>query len=111
MPTDADFANYIKELLACYHLLCKKTFVRLAFKTGIGAITTHAEMINVTSEDGKYWGGIDNTTQKDFIIQSNLCLSEVLLDFSIKEVASLMFCMNKDFNQWSKSVKTFAFGS
>ena len=68
-------------------------------------------MINAISEDGNYWNVIDNAVQKDIIIKSSCCLSEVLLDFTIKEVVSLMFGVNKDLNSWADSVKTFAFGN
>ena len=111
MPADIDFMNYIKKFLSCFHQLCKKPFVKSAYKSGVEAITTHAGLINATSDDGSYWSVIDNTTQKDFIVQSKLCLSEVLQDYTIKEVVSMMFGVSKDFNQWSESVKTYAFGS
>ena len=111
MPADGDFMDYITKFLSCFHQLCKKPFFKLAYKSGAEAITTHAGLINATSDDGNYWSVIDNTTQKDFIVQTNFCLSEVLQDFTIKEVVSLMFGVNKDFNLWSESVKPYAFGN
>lgn len=111
MAADVDFTDYIKEFLSCFHQLCKKPFIKSAYKSGVEAITTHAGLINATSVDGNYWSVIDNTTQKDFVIQSNFCLSEILQDFTIKEVVSTMFGVSKDFNLWSESVKAYAFGN
>ena len=68
-------------------------------------------MINAIAQDGNYWNVIDSAAQKDIIIQSKGCLSEVLMDFTIKEVVSLMFGLKKDIDAWSESVRTYAFGN
>ena len=52
-------------------------------------------MINAIAQDGNYWNFIDNAAQKDIIIQSKGCLSEVLMDFTIKEVVLMMFGLKK----------------
>ena len=62
MAADVDFMNYIKKILSCFHQLSKKTIVKLAYKSGVEAITTHVGLINATSDDSKYWSVIDNTT-------------------------------------------------
>ena len=111
MPADIEPSKYIPKFISKFQDLCKKPFIRSAYKTGAVNITQHFGLISQVSEDGNYWSVMDITTQKDFIIQPNYCLSEVLQDYTIKEVVSLMFGVNKDFNQWSESVKTYAFGS
>ena len=111
MPADIHFSSYIQEFLFSFQSLCKKTFIRSAYKSGVTAITQHPRMINAISEDGNYWTVIDNAVQKDVIINSSCCLSEVLLDFTIKEVVSLMFGLKKDSNTWADLVKMFAFGN
>ena len=109
MPADVDFTGYVKEFVSWFHQLCKKPYVRSAYKSGVEAISTYPGKIDAISEDGNYWIVIDTTAQKDFTIQSNFCLSEVLQDYTIKEDVSLMFGLNKDFNLRSESVKTYAF--
>ena len=49
--------------------------------------------------------------KKDKVFECKECLSDVLLDFTIKEVVSLMFGVDKDPNKWSDSIKTYAFGN
>ena len=68
MPANDDFTISIKTFLFCFHQLCKKTFVMLAHNSGVEAITTHAGLIDATSEYENYWIVIDNTTQKISII-------------------------------------------
>ena len=111
MPADADFRSFIQKKLSGFQSLCKKPSVRSVYKTGVAEITHYPGMINVIAQDGIYWNIIDSAAQKDIIIQSKGCLSEVLMDFTIKEVVSLMFGLKKDINAWSESVRTYAFGN
>ena len=110
MPIDIDAASYVQEFLSSFQKLCKKQYIRSAYKSAVVQITQHLGFINHISEDGNYWYVIDNAVQKDVIIRSCTCLSEVLLDFTIKEVISLMFGVGKNSDTWTDVVKTYAFG-
>ena len=97
MPTDIDAASYVQVFLSSSQKLCKKQHIHSAYKSAVVQITQHLGFINYISEDENYWYVIDNAVQKDVIIRSCACLSEVLLDFIIKEVISLMFGVGKTF--------------
>ena len=110
MPADIDSSEYIPAFLSKFQALCKKPFIRSAYKSGVIAITQHHGLVTQISEEGNYWNVLDNAAQKDIIYKSNNCLSEVLLDNTIKEVVSLMFGEKKDPNTWTDSVKIYTFG-
>lgn len=110
MPSDIDATCYVQEFLSSFQVLCKKPFIRSAYKSGVVGITQHPGLINQISEDGNYWYILDNAGQKDVIIKANSCLSEVLLDQQIKEVVSKMLGTNNNPNTWTDAVKAYAFG-
>ena len=111
MPADIDYSEYIHLFIGSFQHLCKKQFIRSAYKSGVQGFTSHHGLLSQVSEDGSYWHAIDNAFQKDVIFKYNTCLKEVLLDSVIKDVVSLMFGVKKDPNTWTDSVKTFAFGN
>ena len=65
------------------------------------------------SEEGNYWKVLDEATEKEVISQSFDTLSEVLQDFTIKEVISMMVAdyVKKDPKTWGDDVKAYAFGN
>jgi hypothetical protein len=105
MPVDAEHSKYIPNFISKFQDLCKKPFIRSAYKTAVVEITQHFGLINQVSEDGNYWNVIENASQKDLIFNRKDCLSEVLLDFTIKEIVFLMFGVKKDPTTWTDSVK------
>jgi hypothetical protein len=111
MPVDIDSSRYIPEFISKFQALCTKPFIRSAYKSGVIAITHHHGLMTQILEDGNYWIGIDNAVQKEIFCASNTCLSEVLMDCTIKEIVSLMFGVNKNPAIWTNSVKTYAFGN
>ena len=110
MPANVDSTEYVTEFISKFQALCKKTHIRSAYKVGVNEITQHPELLTSVSEDGNYWTTIDNASQRDIILKSHTCLSEVLCDFTIKLVGSLMFDVNKDLSSWFAAVTTYAFG-
>ena len=111
MPADIDSSKYIPEFIRIFQVLSKKAFIRSAYQSGVMAITQHPGLMSQLSEEGNYWIAFDNASQKDVIFKCHNCLSEVLLDNTIKEVASLMFGVKKDPNTWTGSVITYAYGN
>ena len=111
MPADIDSLEYIPQFLASFQALCRKAFIRSAYKSGVIAITKHDGLIAQISEEGNYWHVIDTAGHKDLIMKSHTCLSELLLDYTIKEVVSLMFNVKKDPSTWTETAKTFAYGN
>ena len=65
-------------------------------------------MMNQISEDGTYWKVLDGAAEKEVMSQSCNCLSEVLLDSTIKEVVCLIFGVKKDPATWNDSIKVNA---
>ena len=110
MPTDVDFSEYIADFISNFQALCQKTFIGSAYKSGVLAISQHTGLIQQISEEGNYWHVVDNAGQNDIIFQSKTCLSEVLLDCTIKEIVSLMFGVNKNQDTWPDLIKTYAYG-
>jgi len=104
-------SEYIPEFICQFQCLCKKPYIRSAYKSGIKGISQHHGLMTAISEDGNYWIGINNAVQKDIIYESNICLSEVLMDCTIKEIVSLMIDVKKDPDTWTDSVKIYAFGN
>ena len=111
MPPDIQPSNYIMDFIGTFESLCKKPFIKSAYKTGVESITKHQGLIDQLSEDGAYWSVIDNTSQKDIIFKSMNNLSEVLMDAAIKEVVHLMFGVSKNSDTWTDSLKTYAFST
>ena len=111
MPYQMQPSNYIQDFLGNFASLCKKPFIRSAYKTGVETITKHEGLIDQLSVEGTYWNVLENASQKNIIFHSMNSLSEVLMDGAIKEVMSFMFGVTKDTNTWTDSLKTYAFGS
>ena len=111
MPVDIDSMEYIQQFIWCFLALTKKPYIRSAYKSGVCAITQHQALRNQISEEGVYWNVIDNAAQQNIIFLHYDCISEVLLDYTIKETVSLMFDVRKDPNTWTDSVKAYAFGN
>ena len=110
MPVEINFSEYITEFLSTFQSLCKKQYIRSAYKSGVRAISEHHGLMTAISENGNYWIGMNNAFQKEITFESNNCLSEVLMDGAIKEIVSLMFGVQKDPNTWTDSVKAYAYG-
>ena len=89
----------------------QKSFICSTYKSGIVAITKHDSLIAQILEDGNYWHVIDTAGHKDSIMESHTCPSEVLLDYTIKEVVLQMFNMRKDQSTWTETVKTYVYGN
>jgi len=111
MPSNMVYSEYIPEFLTKFQTLYKKPYIQSAYKSGVKGITNHPGMINQISEDGSYWDVLDNATENEVISQSCKSLSDILLDFTIKEVVSIMFHVMKDPNTWNDAVRAFAFGN
>ena len=110
MPANVDSTEYVTEFISNFQALCKKTFIRSAYKVGVTEITQHPGLLTSVSEDGNYWITVDNASQREIIFDSHMCLSEVLCDFTIKMVGSMMFDVNKDLTSWPPAVTKYAFG-
>jgi len=67
-------------------------------------------MVLQVSEDGTYWTVLDDATQEEVLCQSYETLSDVLLDFTIRDMVSNMFGVMKDPKTWSAAVHAYAFG-
>ena len=111
MPVDIDSSEYIPLFISKFQALCKKPFIRSAYKSGVEVITKHNGLITQISQEGNYWHVLDHADQNDIIIQYNVNLLEVLMNQTIKEIVPLMFGVTSDPNTWSDSVKTHAFGN
>ena len=111
MPAHIDSSEYIPQFIASFQALCRKAFIQSAYKSGGIAMTQHSGLIAQISEDGNYWRVIDTAGHKDLIMKSHTCLSEVLLDYTIKKVVLLMFYVKKDPSTWTKTVKTYTYGN
>ena len=85
--------------------------MKSAYKSGVSVISEHLAMLNQVSEEGNYWKVLDDAAEKEIMSQSFHCLSEVLLDFTIKEVISQMFGVKKDPDIWNESIKAYAIGN
>jgi len=110
MPVNADPSQYIQEFISKFVEECKRKFIRSAYHAGVKAITTHEGLIQQVDEDGNYWYGMENAVQKDFILKTNNCLSEILLDKNIPAVVNMMFGEAGHPNTWSDTIKNYAFG-
>ena len=80
IPPDIDSLEYIPLFISNFQTLCKKPYIRSAYKAAVGDISHHEGLITQVSEDGTYWNVIDSAVEKDIIFKSNNSLSEVLLD-------------------------------
>ena len=110
MPTNMCYADYIPLFLSKFQALYKMPYIKSAYKSGVKFHTCHSQLLNQISEDGNYWNVLDKATEKAVISQSFDSLSEVLFDFTIREVVSIMFDVEKDPNTWTNAVKAYAFG-
>jgi len=111
IPSEMNHPKYIAQFLSKFQVLYKKPFIQSAYKCGAEAITTHEGLLNQVSEKGYYWHVLDNATEKEIISQSLQCLSEVLMDFTIKEIIHNMFGVQKDTTNWPDAIKAYAFGN
>ena len=111
VPSEYDYSEYIPLFLNKFQDLYKKQYIQLAYKSGVVGITVHPGLISQISEEGNYWNILDSATEKEVISQPYHFLSEVLLDFIIKEVISSMFGVEKNPHTWTEAVKFYAFGS
>ena len=67
-------------------------------------------MLNQISQDRNYWNVLDNAVQNDIVFKYFNCLSEFLLDQTIRDVVMSMFGLGVDSTTWPDSVKKYAFG-
>ena len=111
MPADIDTSEYIPLFISAFTSLSKKAFIRSAYHYQVSQITKHSGLLNQISSSGIYWNIIDKASQNDVITQHNNCLSEVLLDFTIREVVSVGLGVSKNINTWSESIQHYAFGN
>ena len=105
MPAGIDSSEYIPQFIASFQALCRKAFIHPVYKSGVVAITKHDGLIVQILEDGNYWHVTDTAGHKVLIMKSHTCFSEVLLDYTIKEVVLQMFNMRKDPSTWTKTVQ------
>ena len=110
MPCDEEFSDYIPEFLSQFQSLYKLAYIQSAYKSGVQGFSKHDGMMNQVEENGNYWKILDNATGKETLSESCQCLSEVLLDSTIREVVSIMFGVTKDDKTWSDDLKAYAFG-
>lgn len=111
MPTQASYSQYIPKFLWGFQALYKMSYIQFAYKSGVAGITTHETLLFQESVDGNYWKVIDIAAEKEITSQSFQSLSEIFLDFTIKEVVSNVFGVKKDPITGTHSIKTFAFGN
>jgi hypothetical protein len=111
MPGDIDSSEYIPEFISKFQALCKRPYIRSAYKTGVEAITKHSGLVSQITQEGIYWNVLDNAIQGDIIFQYNISLSEVLMDSTITDIVSIIFGLKKDQSAWPESVKTYAYGN
>ena len=110
MPADIDPSEFIPLFISEFTALSKKGFIRSAYHCQVSNITKHSGLLAQISATGSYWNIIEKACHKDVIKQHNNCLSEVLLNSTIKEVVSKGLRISKDTNVWSDSIKHYAFG-
>ena len=111
IPADIESTKYIPDFIGNFQQLCKQSFIRSAYKTGVETITQHQGMINQLSEEGSYCNVLDNAAEKEIIFKSFNCLSEFLMDKAIGDVVHLMFGVNREPNTWTDSVRRYAYGN
>jgi len=111
MPSEYDYSEYIPLFLSKFQALFKKLYIQSAYKSGVVGITLHSGLISQISEEGNYWHVLDSATQKEVMSQSFHSLSEVLMDFTIKDVISNMFGVDTDPHTWTDAIKFYAFGN
>ena len=110
MPADVVTSDYIKCFISEFGALIKKGFIRCAYHYQVSIIFKHPGLLTQISPTGSYWNVIEKACQKEVMIQNNNCLSEVLMNATIREVVSLGFGLSKDTNTWTDSIKQYSFG-
>ena len=112
MSSDAIASQSIKCFLSDFQRLYRFPDIQMAYQTGVAGTTTHQGLISQVSEKGNYWKVLNEATGKEVISQHCDSLSEVLQDFTIKEIVFTMFNgeVKKDPNTWDDYIKTYAFG-
>src|SRR5687768_14735118 len=111
MLTDTSYLHYILQFLKEFLALCRTPYIKSAYKSGVSTVTTSQPLMIQVSEDGSYWQVLENVTQKEVIFQTCHCLSEVFLDFTIKEVVFNPIGVKRDPNAWADAVYAYAFGA
>ena len=111
--TNMDYDEHIEWFLTWFQDLYKKPYIQLAYKSGVAGITAHAALMTQFFEKRDYWDVLAAATEKEVISQSFDSLFEVLMDFTIKELISIMFdgFVTKDSNTWTDDTKAYAFGN
>ena len=110
MPTDESYSIYIPQFLQEFQDLYKKTYIKLAYKSGVSTIIKHDGMSAQVSEDGNYWTILNDATQEEVLCHTCGASSDVLMDYTIREAVSKMFGVMKDPKTWSDALKAYAFG-
>ena len=112
MKSNALVSQAVKSFLSDFQKLYQLPDIQMAYKTGVACTTTHQGLISQVSEKGNYWKVFDEATGKEVISQYCDSLSEVLQDFTIKEIVFTMFNgeVKKDPNTWDDDFKSYAFG-
>ena len=67
-------------------------------------------MRNQVEGDGYYWTIFDDASQREIIIQNCTCLSDILMDFTIKVVVKNMFGIDKARKAWPEVIEEYAYG-
>ena len=111
IPSNMDCSQFIPAFLKEFKELYKMTFIKSAYKSGVGMITTHEGLMNQISYDGNYWKVLDNATEKELMFESFHYLSELLLDYNIRSVVSKTFGVEEDPSTWPDAVKNYAFAN
>jgi hypothetical protein len=111
IPADFESTKYIPDFIQNFQQLCKQSFIRSAYKTGVKTITQHQGMIDQLSEEGTYWNVLDNAAEKEIIFKFLNSLSKLLMDKAIGDVVHLTFGVNREPNTWTNSVRRYTYGN
>ena len=111
MPSNLDYSEYVPQFLKEFKDLYKMPYIKSAYKSGVAVFSKHEGLMNQISYDGNYWKILDSAIEKEIMSESFHCLSELLLDYPIREIVSKMFGIAKDPNTWTDAVRAYAFGN
>ena len=111
MPTNSEYSKFVPQFLKIFQDLYKMQYIKSAYKSGVSAIIPHAGVQNAVSEDGTYWKVLHNATENEIIFEPFHCLLEFLCNYTIKEIVSIMFGVEKNPKTWTNTVKAYAFGN
>ena len=110
MPADIDDNEYITNFIKQFHKICQRPDIRSAYHEGVSGISTHSGMLNQVDDQGYYWTVVESAAEREIITKHCACLSEVLMDFTIREIVRNMFGINKAPDTWPTGIETFAYG-